>query len=290
MASKQEQLNGRLVKQCALHSAKRMLLTTTIRKCAVHPLQSWVSGLIVSGCRPVSFVQEEDVATSAVPDVTVEAPAAATHFSPGPPHRYPNTVGNDIEQDQASVSDDDNMSDSGRSWSDLLQALEAHMSRHEALEAALFRHHEAVAHCKGHFEALQQWAQSRWGFRGATTGRVASEPHTGPSAQAHVPFQRYSSPHTASPRHHADASTPLHATADQHAARVENHLSGVAERSPVSVLVAEEVAQEPEDAQEPEEQPAAGRGNRFQSSEEGRSTISAQLAGLRRKANLQERV
>lgn len=229
-----------------------------------------------------------------MPDVTVEAPAAATHFSPGSPVSYPVAAPGEAQSHETLSSDDeDTVTVTVGSWRGLLQAVEAHMSRHEALEAALSRHHVAVSHCKGHFEALQQWAQSRWGLRGGSTGPVGTERHTGPSSRVHVPFQHLGGRPSSSQRH-AYAAIPrsLTSAARQDATGGEEHTGEAAEQSQVSVLVAEPAAEERQDSRKnAQEQAAGGRpcGGGFQSSEEGRSALNVQLAGLRRKAKLQER-
>lgn len=245
-------------------------------------------------CRPEPFVHEEDAAPPTMPDVTVEAPAAATHFSPGEPVSRPVAVPRKVQSHETVYSDDeDTVTVMFGPWSGLLEAVEAHMLRHEALEAALSRHHVAVAHCRGHLTALHQWAQSRWGLQGGSTGRVGSERHMGPSSRAHVPFQHLGG-HSSTYQRQACTAVPrpLHSAARQGATACDELSGEAAEQPRVSVLVAEPGVQEQHDTGESaQEQQAGGRagGGGFQSSDEGRSAINAQLAGLRRKAKMQER-
>eukprot|EP00892_Ulva_mutabilis_P005290 jgi/Ulvmu1/3132/UM015_0172.1 len=235
-----------------------------------------------------SFVHEQDVAQSAMPDVPVEAPAVATHFSPGPPFMQTPTK----HVDTASVVSDGAGIPDAPAHVGLLAALEAHMSRHEVLEAALSRHHTAVARCKDHLDALHQWAQSKWGLRGGVTGHVGAEPRHGPTAHAHVPFQHLGRPPTADRwRGGPTAQEPFLAGQLQEHIGVA-HAAAVQERPAVLVIEkpAEADSSEAEQSQAQQDHCDRGQSSRFCSTEEGRSSISAQLAGLRRKAQLQEKV
>ena len=236
-------------------------------------------------------MHDEHVTKSPAPDVPVEAPAVATHFSPGRP-----TWGS-----AATAVDSDAAGSNARyvrdrpSWAGLLSVLEAHMSRHEVLEAALSRHHVAVAHCKGHFGALQSWAQSKWGLRGGVTGCFGLEQHTGPSSKVHVPFQDLGRQPVEVGRRHGCVETqaPIHgASLNAHAANADAEASQEGGR--VSVLVMEEATRdERNDSEQPQDQQSVSdedEARRFHSTEGGRSSISAQLAGLRRKAKLQDSV